>query len=110
MFYLRWLGSVAAGALLAWFYFSWFAKCYLRRHASDQMLEIEAWWVGFTVALCVYASTLYGIWAIPAAIVLLVSYYTAMHFGFCWFNKRGKRRLPVSLLLLRVFGFDKRTQ
>jgi hypothetical protein len=108
-FHLRALGGFAVGAAIAWVAFRWFARRYREGRASDQMLEIENWWVGFTVVLCTYGLMAYGL---PGLIMLapLVGYYTAMHFGLRVADKQRRSIRAARLLLLRVFGFDKRTQ
>jgi hypothetical protein len=108
-FHLGVLVGFAMGATIAWIAFRWFANRYRDRRASDQMLEIEFWWVGFTLVLGMYASLSYG-WFGIVALAPLVAYYAAMHFGLRWVGSHRPITSPARLLLLRVFGFDKRTQ
>lgn len=108
-FHVRVLAAIALGVAIAWAAFRWFAHRYRTRRASDQMLDIEHWWVGFTVVLCVYGLMQSG-WLGFIMVAPLVAYYAAMFFGSRLADRRRPCVRPVRLLLLRVFGFDKRTQ
>jgi len=103
------LGATAAGAVLAWAFLRWLASSYRERRASDQMLTVDVLMVVFTIySVATMASVLE--WG-PAAVIAAFFAYKITS-GVCF---RIRRRLqpnetPRTLLLLRVFGFDRRIQ
>lgn len=111
LFCLYLFGFIIVGILIVWLCLRWFAERYRQHHVSDQMLEIEIWWILFAVFLMIlYGGITSEGWAIFCGLVSLITYYVAIHSGFRWLQKRSPEEVPVNLLLLRVFGFDKRTQ
>ena len=108
--------SCIAGAVAAWLCVSWLTSRYRRRRASDQMLAID-------VMISLFA--LYSVFAflylfgekrrvVGDACVLSILAFIAYKFVAAWGLRRlRKSRSPVpprTLLLLRVFGFARRTQ
>ena len=111
LFLLCLFGFAIVGIFIVWCCLRWLANRYRQHRVSDQMLEIETWWVWFAVVLMIiHGGIISGGWAILWALVSLITYYVVIYFGFHWIQKRRPEEAPVSLLLLRVFGFDKRTQ
>ena len=109
-FFGIWLTATAVGAATAWAFVRWLARRYQARRASDQMLTIDVLLLIFTVPVfLVYSAT-------PDWII--VSGALAGFLGYKLFarwslrHRRGAALLVTArtLLLLRVFGFERRTQ
>jgi hypothetical protein len=114
--------ALAGGALAAWAIVSWLGSRYRRRRASDQMQTIDVMVLVFSLYLfTVSASFSLGIergssfdrhWAAAAllAVIAFIAYKLASAEGLRLLRKAGNREPPQTLLLLRVFGFDRRAQ
>ena len=112
-------GSIAVaaglGALAAWGMIRWLADSYRRRRASDQMLTIEVMMLIFVAPLAVLVTT---VAESPLRGWLLGAVGLASFAGYKVWTRRRLRAWrqkkpsasPRALLLLRVFGFDRRTQ
>jgi hypothetical protein len=98
--------GVAAALALPW----WIARSYQARRASDAMLTIDIMMVIFTIAGFVTQLAAFGWVLAPAAPAGFAGYKLSVR----WCLRRRRRSAPTAaprtLLLLRVFGFDKRTQ
>jgi hypothetical protein len=103
------LGATAAGVVLAWAFLRWLASSYRERRASDQMLTVDVLMVVFTIyTVATTASVLE--WGPAAALAAFFAYKTTSGVCFRVSRRWQPHDTPRTLLLLRVFGFDRRTQ
>jgi hypothetical protein len=105
-----WLAATAVGVAAAWAFVRWLARSYQARRASDQMLTLDVMMVIFTLWTFLIFIFAFG-WIAAAAVLISFAGYMV----FSRWRLRHRRRsahlgTPRSLLLLRVFGFDRRTQ
>jgi hypothetical protein len=104
------LAATAFGVIAALALPRWIARSYQARRASDQMLTIDILMVIFTIAGFVTQLAAFG-WVVAAAAPAGFAGYKLL---VRWCLRRRRRSAPPAsprtLLLLRVFGFDKRTQ
>jgi hypothetical protein len=109
-FFGIWLAATAVGVAAAWAFVRWLARSYQARRASDQMLTLDVMIVIFTLwtfLIFIFAFGWIGAAAVPVSFA-----------GYMVFSRWRLRHrecsahlgTPRSLLLLRVFGFDRRTQ
>jgi hypothetical protein len=109
-FFGIWLAATAVGVAAAWAFVRWLARSYQTRRASDQMLTVDVMMVIFSLWTFVIFIFAFG-WIVAAAVPV----------SFAGYMVFSRWRLPLressahlgtlrSLLLLRVFGFDRRTQ
>ena len=107
--------ATALGPLAAWTAIRWLAGNYKRRRASDQLLAIDVMMLIFVVPLSVLLTTVpesqvhgWLLGAIGLASFAAYKLWTRLRLR-SW--RRGKfPTKPRALVLLRVFGFDRRTQ
>ena len=99
---------VAAFVALAWWTLHQIAKRYREKRTSDLGLMLDAWWLLFTLWQCVDFSAAEGL-AGAFVLVAFAVYKLVQAIGFHLIAPR-RRQSGVSLLLLRVFGFDKRSE
>ena len=106
-----WLAVMGAG-LAAGGYFGWLAvgrlaEAYAARRFSDQMLIVDTIWLLQTLMLCSSLALERGAWGI-AGLLAFAAYKAVTVVGF----RRRSAKLdsqPLRLLLLRVFGFGRRS-
>ena len=109
-FFGIWLAGTAVGVAAAWAFVRWLARSYQAKRASDQMLTLDVMMVIFTLwtfLIFIFAFGWIGAAAVPASFA-----------GYMVFSRWRLRHrecsahlgTPRLLLLLRVFGFDRRTQ
>ena len=109
-FFGIWLAATAVGVAAAWAFVRWLARSYQARRASDQMLTLDVMILIFTLwtfLIFIFAFGWIGAAAVP------VSFAGYMVFSRWRLRHRKCSAHPGtsrSLLLLRVFGFDRRTQ
>jgi hypothetical protein len=97
---------LVVGGVAAWAFVRWIARSYRSQRASDQMLAVDVLMVVFTSCAFLVLFAAYG-WS--AAWVL--ASFPAYKLVFVWYSSWRRSALtPRTLLLLRVFGFDRRTQ
>jgi hypothetical protein len=109
-FFGIWLAATAVGVAAALAFVRWIARSYQARRASDQMLTLDVMMVIFTLWTFLIFIFAFG-WIAAAAV--LVSFAGYMIFSRWRLRHRACSAhlgTPRSLLLLRVFGFDRRTQ
>lgn len=102
------LGTGAAGLLAAYLFLRYLARRYRAKATSDQLLLLDSWWFGYTLWICMVLAQEWGL----AGLVGLSA------FGGYWLLLRlqisGAMRASAEsgkrLLLLRVFGFRRRTE
>jgi hypothetical protein len=104
------LAGVVLGAVASFAFVRWLAVHYRTRRASDQMLSVDVLMVIFTLSSVLTLGAAFGwmvgAWAIPAFAV----YWLCAHYGLQRRRRSAPPGEPRTLLLLRVFGFDRRTQ
>jgi hypothetical protein len=109
-FFGIWLSATAVGVAAAWAFVRWLARSYQARRASDQMLTLDVMIVIFTLWTFLIFLFAFG-WIGAAAVAVSFA-------GYMVFSRWRLRHrecsvhlgTPRSLLLLRVFSFDRRTQ
>ena len=124
-----------AGALAAWACVSWLALRYRRRRASDQMLAIDVMVLIFPLAIIIMflpsidlskVTFPFSFWEhgedssrsgsnaaailTSMSIVAFVAYRLVAAAGFRYLRKARPPEPPRALLMLRVFGFARRSQ
>jgi hypothetical protein len=100
------LVALVVGGAAAWAFVRWIARSYRSQRASDQMLAVDVLMVVFTSWAFLVLFAQYG-WS--AAWVL--ASFPGYKLVFAWYSSRRRSALtPRTLLLLRVFGFHRRTQ
>jgi hypothetical protein len=108
-FYATWLTATGLGVVAAWALVRWLARSYRARRASDQMLTIDVLMFIFAVPM-ILISLAGSSWLTAGGVLAgLTGYKLVTRWGL-----RRVRAMPPSaartLLLLRVFGFDRRAQ
>jgi hypothetical protein len=103
-------GGVLVGAAASVLFVRWLALHYRTRRASDQMLNLDVLVGVFTlyalVALAAGFGWGVGVYAIPAFVV----YALGARYGLRRVQRLAPSPRPSTMLFLRVFGFDRRTQ
>jgi hypothetical protein len=95
---------------LAWFVLKGLARGFERKRFSDIQLIVDCWWFVVTVELV--STTLaitYGLWAIPAGLALFAAYRASVALVLRLWRPPSVAGRP-RLLLLRVFGYQARTE
>jgi hypothetical protein len=95
---------------LAWFVLNRLARGFERKRFSDIQLIVDCWW--FVVTVEVVSTTLatpYGLWAIPAGLGLFAAYRASVSIVLRFWKPASVPARP-RLLLLRVFGYQARTE
>ena len=107
-FFAIWLAGTVAGAAAAWGLVRWLSRSYRAQRASDQMLFIDVLMLILAAPMfLVYLSS--GDWLTTGGVLAgLAGYKLLSRWGLR--RQRAAAPAPHSLLLLRVFGFDRRTQ
>jgi hypothetical protein len=104
-----WLAGISVGIALAWAFVRWLAVSYQARRASDQMLAIDVLLVIFTAFMCAIFTD--GRWILAASVLAGFAGYKLSAKLQLRFRKQGASAIAArTLLLLRVFGFSRRTQ
>jgi hypothetical protein len=103
------IASAITGTMMAWLFMRWLGRSYRRRHASDQMLTIDVLMVIFTpLVLLPHMDSPYIL--ASSALGILACYRALARWGYRWRQRTAVTLAPKTLLLLRVFGFDRRTR
>jgi hypothetical protein len=111
-FFAIWLVTTAAGVAAAWAFVRWLAGRYRIRRASDQMLTIDVLVLIFAAPMfLLYFSLDWSDWPIAVcALAGFAGYKLVTGWGLRHRRRTAPPPAPRTLLLLRVFGFDRRTQ
>jgi hypothetical protein len=105
-----WLGGISVGIAVAWAFVRWLAVSYQARRASDQMLAIDVLLVIFTAFMFLILVT-DGRWISGASVLAgFAGYKLSAKLQLRFREQRAPAITPRTLLLLRVFGFSRRTQ
>jgi hypothetical protein len=99
---------LAAFVAIAWITLRWAARRYRRKRMSDLTLMLDAWWLLVTLWECLNFSTSAGA-ASLLVIGAFVVYKGVLFIGFRIFGPKESGE-SLNLLLLRVFGFRKRSE
>ena len=104
------LGLGALGVAAAWAFVRWLAERYRLRRASDQMLTVDVLMLIFGVPLLLM--NLLPFDGIKATGVLagLLGYLLGARWGLRRQRQKAAPSAPCTLLLLRVFAADRRTE
>lgn len=99
---------VAAFIALAWRTLLWIAARHRQKHTSDLMLTLDAWWLLFTLWECLDFFAAEGL-AGAFVLVAFVVYKLVLALGFRLIAPKAPPD-ALRLVLLRVFGFRKRSE
>ena len=99
--------GLAIGAVAGWLVVGWVADAYAARRFSDQILIVDSIWFLQTLMLCSSLAFEAGYWAV-AGLIAFSAYKITTVVGFRVFSA-GLEKQPQRLLLLRVFGFGRRS-
>ena len=109
-FYMIWIITTAFGAALSWAFVRWLARSYQGRYSSDQMLTLDVLMLIYTIWMFVMLVIMYN-WIAGASVLAGFIAYKLMVKGYLRRLKRlADSERTHTLLLLRVFGYDRRTQ
>ncbi len=110
LFFGIWLTLPVLGALAAWAVVRWIARSYQTGRASDQMLTVDVLMLIFALWIFLVLFSAFGWVAAAFAPVSFAAYKKLALWQLKQRSRSGLPGPPRTLLLLRVFGFDKRTQ
>ena len=105
-----WLAATVVGVAAAWAFVRWLARSYQARRASDQMLTLDVMMVIFTLWTFLIFISAFGWIAAAAVPASFAGYMVCSRWRLRHRECSAHLGTPRSLLLLRVFGFDRRTQ
>ena len=94
---------------LCWRVLGWLSRAYERKAFSDVQLLVDSWWLIAVFFVMISLAGTFG-WGALAALLAFAGYRAAVALGL-WLWPTGARAASGSrLLLLRVFGFQRRTE
>jgi hypothetical protein len=99
--------GLIVGGWVGWIVVNRFADAYAARRFSDQIVIIDSIWFLQSLMLCSSLARERGIWG-AAGLLAFVVYKLVTVLGFRLYRARLEER-PLRLLLLRVFGFGRRS-
>jgi hypothetical protein len=99
--------GLAIGAVLGWLVIGRVADAYAARRFSEQMLIVDTIWFLQALMLCSDLGAEVGYWGV-AGLFPFAAYKIATILGFRALSAKLERQ-PLRLLLLRVFGFSRRS-
>lgn len=95
---------------LAWRLVRWLARAFERKRFSDVQLVVDCWWiVVIAERIATALAPRYGAWAIPGGLAAFAAYRIGVALVLRGAG-RGWSGAPRRLLLLRVFGYEARTE
>ncbi len=103
------LFGMAVFAIPGWLVIRWVGRRYQRKRFSDQSFVFDGIWLFASLLLCqsLIQDVGYAGWVGLAA---FAAYKLACRIGLAPVAHRARDRPPAQLLLLRVFGFEHRTE
>jgi hypothetical protein len=105
-----WLAVTVVGMAAAWVFVRWLARSYQVRRASDQMLTMDVLMLIFTMPVFLIFSVQPDWIRAAGALAAFIGYKLLVQWGLRH-RRRAAWLVPArTLLLLRVFGFERRTQ
>jgi hypothetical protein len=93
---------------LCWNLLRWLSRAYELKSFSDVQLIVDSWWLIATFFFAISLAGSFG-WGGLAALVAFAGYRAAVALGL-WLWPQDRRARGARLLLLRVFGFQRRTE
>ena len=108
-FFAIWLAGTAVGVAAAWAFVRWLARSYRARRASDQMLAIDVLMLIFVLPILLLHLDRSRWFIAAGALAALAGYRLLAGWGLHR-RRQAAPPAPRTLLLLRVFGNDRRTQ
>ena len=105
-FYYLLAALVLGSVLLAG---SWLKRSYQAKRTSDQMLVLDGWWLLVTLLQLLFELGPSGLSA-TAFLLSYVAYKVVLRTALPRVASASSRGSPPSLLLLRVFGYTRRTR
>lgn len=108
-FYGLQLAALILFMVPGWVVIAWLARRYDRKVTSDQTLVFDAIWLFATLLLCQGLIGEVGLvgWA---GLLAFVAYKLTCWLGLAPLAAQARQRPPTQLLLLRVFGYQRRTE
>jgi hypothetical protein len=94
---------------VAWRVLQRLARGYARKRFSDVQLMVDCWWFIVTCLAIVTLSSRYGVGGIAVGLAALAAYRLTVWLVLHRWNP-GPAASPRRLLLLRVFGYQRRTE
>ncbi|MFO1154826.1 MAG: hypothetical protein U1E42_14365 [Rhodospirillales bacterium] len=96
-------------AIPGWLIIRWIGRRYRRKQFSDQSFVFDGIWLFASLLLCqsLLSDAGYGGWA---GLATFVAWKLVCRVGLAAVARRASERPPAHLLLLRVFGFQRRTE
>ena len=88
---------------------SWLKRSYQAKRMSDQMLVLDGWWLLVTLLQLLFELGPSGLFA-TAFLLSYVAYKVVLRTALPRVASASSRGSPPSLLLLRVFGYTRRTR
>ncbi len=99
---------LAAGAL-TWLLVAWIASRYRGKRLSDQMVVVGLWWLLFTIWICLLLAGDVGIYGLMG-LLAFVGFAVVQRLALRPLHREAQQRQNVRLLLLRAFGFRRRSE
>jgi hypothetical protein len=93
---------------VCWLGIHWLASWYERKRFSDVQLLVDSWWLIIAFQFSSQLAADLG-WGGLAGLLAFVGYRATVEMGLRLFPAGGDRKGPT-LLLLRVFGYQRRTE
>lgn len=100
---------LASFAWLTWKVLRQITERYRLKRISDQMLLLDSWWLLVTLWECLYLSADVGFTGL-LVLAAFAGYKVILHFGLHHVLSTGDDHHGRSLLLLRVFGYRRRSE
>jgi hypothetical protein len=95
---------------IAWRLVRGLASGFERRRFSDVQIVADCWWAIVTVVEISTLTITLGAWALPAGLAAFVAYRLGVEFALRGLRPRRSEGASQKLTLLRVFGFQARTE
>jgi hypothetical protein len=111
MYYGVFMVLVLPVGWVAWRLLQYLATRYERKRFSDVQLVVDCWWLIVTADETVtHFSTTYGARGIAAGLAAFAAYRISVALALAWLPGPGRDQPKKRLLLLRVFGYQARTE
>lgn len=111
MYYGVFMVLVLPVGWVAWRLLQYLAARYERKRFSDVQLVVDCWWLIVTADhIATHLSTNYGPRGIAAGIAAFAVYRTSVALALAWLPGLDRSDPKKRLLLLRVFGYQARTE
>ena len=104
------LSGAVAGGWLGWRLLRWLSERYRSKTLSDEELFIDVWWALFTLFQTVLFVVQRGPWIVMYLPLAFTAYWTLRRHFLRDASRHVGDQKPIHLLLLRVFGHDRRTE